>query len=126
MPASAGVIRHAFERNEVSGGQPEPLQAVGDGLPLGAVQAAQRQRQAGVLHQAEQLGWAAHGMTGFDHTGIYAALGVPAEGCRVEAAVAIGRKGDPASLPEALAAREKPSDRLPLAGLAFEGSFKAE
>jgi hypothetical protein len=42
---------------------------------------------------------------------------------RVEAAIAIGRPGDKSSLPEALRAREQPSDRLPLSQLAFEGDF---
>jgi hypothetical protein len=48
---------------------------------------------------------------------------VPA-GYRVEAAIAIGRPGDKAILPEPLRAREQPSDRLPLSQLAWEGGFR--
>ena len=44
---------------------------------------------------------------------------------RVEAAIAIGRPGDKSLLPEALRAREQPSERLPLAQLVSEGRFAA-
>jgi nitroreductase len=74
--------------------------------------------------QARMLGWDAHGMVGFDKEGTPAALGVPA-GYRVEAAIAIGRRGDASLLPPTLAAREKPSDRKPLSETFFEGSFSA-
>lgn len=72
--------------------------------------------------QATLKGWQAHGMVGFDMPKAAEVLDVP-EGYRVEAAVAIGRQGDPASLPEGLAAREKPSPRSPLNEIAFEGGF---
>lgn len=72
--------------------------------------------------QAHRMGWAVHGMAGFDHERLIRTLGVP-EAFKAEAGFAIGRPGDPASLPEALLRREKPSDRLPLAEIAFEGSF---
>jgi nitroreductase len=75
--------------------------------------------------QANRLGWHAHGMVGLDMDRAFKELNVPA-GYRVEAAYAIGRKGDPAQLPEQLRAREFPSDRLPLHELAFEGGFPAE
>ena len=72
--------------------------------------------------QANTLGWHAHGMVGFDLERAASELGVP-EGYRVEAAYAIGRKGDPEQLPAELRARETPSDRLPLEQIAFEGAF---
>ena len=75
--------------------------------------------------QANKMGWYVHGMLGFDIDRAFAELDVPM-GYRVEAAYAVGRLGDPASLPEQLRAREMPSPRLPLAKLAFEGAFKAE
>jgi nitroreductase len=74
--------------------------------------------------QAARSGWAAHGMVGFDRERAIAELGVP-DGYRVEAAIAIGKQGDKSLLPEALQAREAPSDRLPLAQIAGEGSFGA-
>lgn len=74
--------------------------------------------------QATISGWQAHGMVGFDMERAFAELGVP-QGYRVEQAIAIGRRGDRSTLPEGLAAREQPNDRLPLAQIAMEGSFRA-
>ncbi len=70
--------------------------------------------------QAARSGWAAHGMTGFDHERAPRALNVR-EGDRVEVAISVGRKGSPSLLPEKLQAREKPSDRLPLAQIRRAG-----
>lgn len=72
--------------------------------------------------QATRSGWAAHGMAGFDMPRAAVELGVPS-GYRVEAAIAIGKRGDKSVLPEALQAREQPSDRLPLAQIVSEGRF---
>ena len=72
--------------------------------------------------QATKSGWYTHGMTGVDFDKAFADLGVHA-GFRVEAAVAVGRLGDKSQLPEGLQAREVPSDRQPLANIAFEGRF---
>ncbi len=74
--------------------------------------------------EATRLNWFAHGMVGFDRDRAFAELNFP-EGYRVEAAIAIGRKGAPASLPEGLRAREMPSGRNPLSASFFEGTFKA-
>ena len=73
--------------------------------------------------QAHLLGWYAHGMVGFDMDRAFTELNVPS-GYRVEAAYAIGRRGDPAKLPDMLRAREKPNDRKPLSEVAFEGGFQ--
>jgi nitroreductase len=72
--------------------------------------------------QAMRLGWAAHGMIGFDIERAHVELNVPADH-RVEAAVAIGRPTDASVLPENLAAREHPSSRNPLSAMLFEGGF---
>ena len=74
--------------------------------------------------QANRMGWHVHGMVGFDMDRAFAKLNVPT-GYRVEAAYAIGRIGDPATLPEQLRARETPNSRNPLSELAFEGGFPA-
>ncbi|MDX3899921.1 MAG: nitroreductase family protein [Sphingobium sp.] len=74
--------------------------------------------------QASMLGYHAHGMTGIAFDRTPAELGIP-DGFRVEAAAAIGRLGDPAALPDALREREVPSDRKPLADIAFAGNFPA-
>ncbi len=74
--------------------------------------------------QAARSGWAAHGMVGADFDQAFADLRVP-QGYRVEAAVAIGRRGDPSILPEPMRAREQPNGRMKLAEIAFEGGFPA-
>ena len=73
--------------------------------------------------QALRMGWHVHGMAGFDRDRAFADLAVPI-GHRVEAAYAVGRLGDPAGLPQMLRDREHPSPRLPLAQIAFEGTFE--
>ena len=75
--------------------------------------------------QASRMGWFVHGMVGVDMDRAFADLNVP-QGFRVEAAYAVGKRGDASSLPEALQAREQPSPRVPLAHLAFEGGFPTE
>lgn len=72
--------------------------------------------------QATRLGFAVHGMTGVDFDKARAELLVP-ERFRIEAAVAIGRQGDKAILPEQLQQREQPSGRKPVAESAFAGNF---
>lgn len=78
-----------------------------------------------VALQANRMGLYVHGMVGFDLDRAFTELDVP-QGYRVEAAFAIGHKGDPATLPERLRAREAPNDRKPLSELAFEGGFPSE
>ena len=73
--------------------------------------------------QATRMGWFTHGMVGFDLERAFAELGFP-EGYRIEAAIAVGKKGDKSKLPEMLAAREEPSGRKPLSETVFEGKFK--
>jgi nitroreductase len=70
--------------------------------------------------QAAKAGLVTHGMGGFNAQLAAAATGA-GQRYKVELAVAVGRKGNAASLPEALQAREVPSPRLPLAQLAFAG-----
>lgn len=73
--------------------------------------------------QATRLGYQAHGMTGIDFDRTRDTLGIP-EHFRIEAAAAVGRIGDAATLPEGLRAREMPSDRKPLAEIAVSGRFR--
>jgi nitroreductase len=77
---------------------------------------------ASLALQATAMGWHAHGMVGFDIPRAAIELKVP-ENYRVEAAIAIGRRGDKSALPEALQAREAPNGREPVARFAFEGGF---
>jgi len=68
------------------------------------------------------LRWTAHGMAGIERDHIREELAIP-EDYAIEAAVAIGRAGDKASLPEGLQKREAPSPRQPLSAFAAEGQF---
>jgi nitroreductase len=74
--------------------------------------------------QATKLGFHAHGMSGIELDRARLDLRVP-DRFRIEAAVAVGRLGDPATLSEKLRAREVPSDRCPLAETVFHGRFPA-
>lgn len=75
--------------------------------------------------QAVHDGLCTHGIGGFDHERAYTELSVP-DGFKIEMAIAIGRMGDPSVvLPEALLAREMPSDRLPVSQIAFAGRYPA-
>jgi hypothetical protein len=61
-------------------------------------------------------------MGGFDREKAREALRVP-QNYRIEIFAAIGRQGDPATLPDWARVREKPNGRKPLADLVREGSF---
>ncbi|MGC7411473.1 nitroreductase family protein [Pandoraea pneumonica] len=72
--------------------------------------------------QASLSGWATHAMAGIEHDKIRNELDLSSK-YTIEAAIAIGRPGDPATLPEGLRSREVPSPREPLAKIAAEGRF---
>lgn len=74
--------------------------------------------------QANELGYFTHFMAGFDAQRACVELGAPPDLYEAMAAFAIGRLGDPSTLPEELRAREAPSDRLPLEAIAFEGRLE--
>ena len=73
--------------------------------------------------QTTLLGYHAHGMTGLEFDKARAELGLP-DDIRLEAAVAIGRRDTPDRLPEGLREREVPTDRKPVAEIAFAGNFR--
>jgi nitroreductase len=75
--------------------------------------------------QATALGYRAHGMTGLLFDRCRSELEIP-ERFRLEAAVAIGKQGDKSVLPEALQAREVPSERKPLGDLVFHARFGSQ
>ena len=79
---------------------------------------------ASLALQAWRMGYFAHGMSGIDLHRARIELGVP-DRYTIQAAAAIGRQGDPATLPEKLRAREIPSGRRPLEAIAFRGRFPA-
>ena len=72
--------------------------------------------------QAAAMGLVAHGMAGFDFEKAREDLGVP-DDYSVDAMFALGRPGDPATLPEKVREREQPSGRKPVAEIIREGPF---
>lgn len=72
--------------------------------------------------QAHLMGWVAHAMGGYAKDAAAEAVALP-EGHSTHVVIAIGRKGDPASLPEHQRPREVPNGRNPMAALAFHGTM---
>jgi nitroreductase len=72
--------------------------------------------------QAKAMGLAAHAMGGFDREKLAAAVALP-PGHMLHCVVAVGEQGPAEALPEDLAAREKPSQRKPVAEIAVHGRF---
>ncbi len=73
--------------------------------------------------QATALGLAVHQMAGFDRERVRETYGVP-DGEEPVAMLAVGRPGDPETLPPDLAERERaPRTRKPLAGVAYRGAW---
>jgi nitroreductase len=72
--------------------------------------------------QAHLWGWSTHAIGGFDQEKARQVLAIPVNH-RVEVFVAVGRRGDPSSLPDWAKAREQPNDRKPLVELVRDGSF---
>ena len=93
----------------------EPAPSLTHGFDAGAAWAL-------LALQAWSMGYYAHGMSGIDLDRARTELGVPGRYV-INAAAAIGRRGDPASLPEKLRAREEPSGRNPVSDIAFHGPF---
>lgn len=76
--------------------------------------------------QARKRGLYAHAMAGFSVERAHEVLAVPRQGYEIMAAVAIGRRDDPALLPADVAANEAPNGRRPLVDVAFAGRFPAD
>ena len=72
--------------------------------------------------QATSLGYQAHAMAGIHFDLSRDRLGIP-DRYRLEIAIAIGKLADPDGLPEALQAREQPSQRYAIDKIAFSGRF---
>lgn len=70
--------------------------------------------------EGRHRGLVVHCMEGFDYQRAAELLELP-DGYGVEAMIAIGRHGAADRLPRRLRARERPSDRRPLAEIVFEG-----
>lgn len=77
---------------------------------------------ASFAFQASLSGWQTHGIGGFDRDRALTELRIP-EGYTLEAGIAVGRRGDPAALPDWARAIEAPNGRKPLTEIAAEGTF---
>ena len=80
---------------------------------------------ASLAFQAALLGWSTRAMGGFDHVSARIAVRAP-ENLKLEAVVAVGRRGDAAQLPPEKQALEKPNARRDLLRTAFAGAFPDE
>ncbi|MCW1383566.1 nitroreductase family protein [Novosphingobium sp. KCTC 2891] len=118
LPFNAAWAREAgalvfvlSDRQILAPGASEPQEATTASFDAGAAWAL-------LALQAETLGLATHAMAGFDHARAPEVLGA-GDRFKVEAAIAIGRRGDKAQLPETLQAREVPSPRKDVHEFAF-------
>ena len=112
--ASALVAVVSLETMTVAG-KDEPVPNASHSFDAGAA-------GAHLALQAHLRGFSTHAMGGFDRARAAEVLALP-PAHRVEVFVAIGRRGDPSSLPDWAKARERPNERRPLAELVREGSF---
>jgi nitroreductase len=80
---------------------------------------------ASLAFQAALLGWTTRAMGGFDKERARVAARAP-ESLKLEAMIAIGRRGDASSLPPDRQPLEKPNARKAITDLVFAGGFPAD
>lgn len=98
--------------------KPDPIQLPSASFDAGAAWAS-------LAFQAEILGWSLRAIGGFDRDRARLATGA-SEKLKLEAIIAVGRRGAPELAPEERRALEKPNQRRPLDEIAFAGAFPAE
>jgi len=115
--ARAAVLMFVFSDRwrRAAGREPQPLHS--HSFDAGAAWAS-------LALQARAMGWAAHGMTGFDLPRAYSELEIPESEYRLEAAIAVGRPADKEVLAEPYRSMEVPNQRRGVDTFIFEGSFK--
>jgi nitroreductase len=96
--------------------RPDPVPAESHSFDAGAAWAQ-------FALQAHLAGWSTHAMGGFDRARANEVLALPPDH-HIEVFVAVGKRGDPATLPEWARLREKPNNRRPLTDLVREGAFE--
>ncbi|MFM2417451.1 MAG: hypothetical protein RL385_2174, partial [Pseudomonadota bacterium] len=107
----AGALVAVLAKTHFDNGKPSPSHLFDAGLAY-----------MSLALQGSQMGLVVHGLGGFDAEAARAALRVPTDHA-IACFAALGYPGDKHDLPEALAARETPSPRLPVSELAAEGPF---
>jgi nitroreductase len=96
-------------------GADKPIQSGSASFDAGAAWAS-------LAFQAALLGWTTRAMGGFDRDKARAATGAP-DSLKLEAIVAIGKRGDVSRLPADKQPLEKPNGRRTVAKTAFAGAF---
>jgi nitroreductase len=96
-------------------GQDKPIELATASFDAGAAWAS-------LAFQAALLGWGTRAMAGFDHEQARAAVKAPAS-LKLEAIIAVGKRGDVANLPLEKQPLEKPNARREVARTAFAGAF---
>lgn len=112
---AAAIVTVLSKKTFVPPGAKDPVTSITHSFDSGAAWAQ-------LALQASLSGWKAHGLAGIERERIRKEFAVP-DDYAIEAALAIGRPGDPAQLSETLRARELPNGRLPLAAISAEGAF---
>ena len=74
--------------------------------------------------QATLSGWHVHAMGGFNLEAAAKAVELPSHHV-LHCIVAVGKRGDPAQLPDGLREREAPNGRKPLSDIAVRGAFSS-
>lgn len=112
---AAALVVVTSKTTMVRSGQSEPVASHSHSYDTGAA-------WENFALQATLSGWHVHGMVGFDMERARAALRVP-EDYRIEAAIAVGRRGAALHLPENMQKGERPNARKPVAEITHEGGF---
>ena len=112
---AAALIVVVSKTTQMRRGESEPVPSYTHSFDTGAAWQS-------LALQAMFSGWHTHGMAGFDKERARTALNVP-DDCRVEAAIAVGRRGDPGHLPDSMQAQEHPNARKPVTETTYEGGF---
>lgn len=112
---ASALIAVASLRTTTRPGQSEPVPVPSHSFDAGAAWAQ-------LALQAHLWDWSTHAMGGFDAARAREVLAVP-ENAQLEVIVAVGRQGDPGSLPDWARARERPNERKPLSELVHEDTF---
>ena len=115
---ASALVMIASRAEFTPSGQSQPIESAKASFDAGAAWAS-------LAFQAALLGWTTRAMGGFDRDKARAATGAP-DKLKLEAMVAIGKRGDATRLPEDKQALEKPNARKPADQIAFADGFPTD
>ncbi|WP_206243807.1 nitroreductase family protein [Novosphingobium terrae] len=122
LPMNQGWARHASALMYVLSDKLVTLPGQSDLIPSTTASFDTGSAWGALAHQATTLGLHTHAMAGFDRVLATQQIGNSSR-YHIEAAIAVGRLGDPQSLPDMLREREFPSPRRPVSAFAFAGTL---